>query len=100
MSEESGGVSRKTVKKCQLSCDEMASIVESVAKDKLSHKEAAAKHRVSPRLVQSIVKKSKTDGAFLNKARNKEQKRRLKLRTVIEQSLKHLDSKSGLHNSQ
>ena len=58
MFEENVSVGHKTVKKCQLSCDEIALIIKSVLGDKLSHKEAATKHRVSPRLVQSIVKSS------------------------------------------
>ena len=61
----------------------MEMIIQSVHQDKWSHKEAAVKHRVSPRLVQSLTKASKNDPLFLSKARAKETKRKEKLRVVI-----------------
>ena len=53
-------------------------------------------HRVSPRLVQSLVAALKKDPEFLQQAREKELKRRQKLRAVIAEALKHLSSKAGL----
>ena len=91
---------RKKLKKSQLNSDEMSGIITSVSSEKLSHKEAAIKHGVSPRLVQSLTSASKRDPEFLNKTRDKEDKRRLKLRAVISESAKHLNSKPGLLNSQ
>ena len=37
--------------KCQLSCAEIEAVIRSVKVDKLSHKEAALKHKVRPSLV-------------------------------------------------
>ena len=58
----------KTVKKHQLSCDEQSRIVNSVKINKLSHREAAIKYGVSPRLVQSLVSASKKDSEYFQKA--------------------------------
>ena len=74
----------------------MEAVVSSVNLDKLSHKEAAYKHRVSPRLVQSLVSGLKKDSEFLQQARGREMKRREKLRAVVAEAHKHLSSKAGL----
>ena len=90
------GKRRKTLKKHQLSADEIEAVVSSVRGDKLSHNEAARKHQISPRLVQSLASALKKDPEFLQRARKKEMKGRQKLRAVITEALKHLNSKAGL----
>ena len=87
-------------KRCELTSIEMVAIVKSVKQDKLTHKEAGIKHWVNKSLVQSLVKESKNDSEFPKKTRQREQKQTLKMRAVVKQSMKHLQSKSGLMNAQ
>ena len=88
--------SHKPKKRYELTCVELVAIVDSVRHEKLSHKETATKHSVSPSLVQRLVKESKTDLDFPKKIRDREMKRKEKLRAVVNQSLKHLQSTVGL----
>ena len=67
--------------------------------DKYSHKDAGMRFSVSSRLVQTLVKESKDAASFPKKIKAREEKRKLKLRLVMEHSLKHLNSKVGLSNS-
>ena len=78
----------------------MTAIISSVSQDKFSHKEAAIKHGVSPRLVASLIQSRRKDPAFMTKAKQKEEKRRFKLKKVISHSIKRLASTEGLHNAQ
>ena len=73
---QSDGTPRKPKRKCQLSTEQIGAVVHSVRRDKLSHKEAAIKHGVSTRLVQSLVMSSRRDDTFLEKHRKREEKRR------------------------
>ena len=96
LEEERGAMGKKTRKKCQFSAEEISLIVRAAVNDKLSHKDVASKYRLSPRLVQSLVSASKKDNMFLQQAQKREEKRRSKLKAVIDQSLKILSSKPGL----
>ena len=64
--------------------------------DKLTHREAGVKHNVSHRLVQKLVWADKNDDDFLISSRARFEKHRTKLRKVIEESLSHLNSATGL----
>ena len=66
------GNGRLLRKKCQLNTEDLSEIVKSVRELKLSHKEAAIKHRVSSRLVSKLVSGSKVDPNFLKPIRDKE----------------------------
>ena len=72
--------------KSQLSAQDIAAIIQSVKVYKLSHKEAALKHRVRPRLVQSLVKASEKDKKFFERLIEIESKRKYRVRKVIEVS--------------
>ena len=85
--------------KCQLTCAEMDSIVQSVKGELLSHKEAGKKHNVSPRLVHRLINDRKRHPSLPVIERKREEKRRFKLRVVIQHSLRHLGSKKGLLSS-
>lgn len=78
----------------------MRSIIKSVFDKKLSHEEAGILHKVNSRLVQSLVSGYKKDPDFLEPARQRELKRRLKLRAVITQSQRLLNRKEGLLKAQ
>lgn len=93
-------VPRKTLKRCQLLSKHVSEIISSVQESKLSHKEAARKHRVSVTLVQSLVTASKKDPDFVQHRAEKEQQRRFKLRVVVEHANQHLQSQGGLQKSQ
>ena len=81
------GTSRKAVTKSKLSVSEMKLLIDSARNDKLTHKEEAVKYGVSARLVQSLVSKSKKDPSFVSLSEERENKRKKKLRVVIETSL-------------
>ena len=59
---------------------------------KRSHKEAALQHRVSPLLVQALVTAHKKDPQFVTAVRQRDEKRRSKLRAVIEAATAQLNS--------
>ena len=100
LANETDGQRRKLKKRCQLMSVELLAIVDSVKVDKLTHKAAAKKHNVSAHLVQRLVKESKEDESFPSQIRAREEKRKLKLRLVIDHFLRHLQSKAGLTNTE
>ena len=88
--------SRTPIKRCQMTNAELKNIIDTVKKEKLSHKEAAIKFGITKSLVQRLMSKHSKDKKSLIKAERKEHDRRLKLRAVLNESKEILESKEGL----
>ena len=93
-------VGRKARCKSELSCEELKGIIASVREKKRSYKEAAGIHRVKPALVQTILSALKKKPETIQQAELKEEQRRKKLRVVIAESERKLNSADGLLKAQ
>jgi hypothetical protein len=87
---------RKKRRKCDLTQSEVQAIIKTILCEKLSHSQAAVLFRIKPQLVHTLLKCHKRDEKFLEKLKDKEDKQRLKIRSVLDESLKMLNSKHGL----
>ena len=94
--EHKGERRRKPLRRCQMTTEELQNIVDTVRREKLSHKQASVKFGVTTSLVSGLVVASKRKQESLAKAKAKEELRRLKLRAVLAESAKLLKSKQGL----
>ena len=68
----------------------MAAIIDAAKVEKLTHREVAVKFGVSPRLVSGLVTADRKDPEFVPSARRREMKKRLKMRAVVQTSLRKL----------
>lgn len=84
----------------QLSVQEQRDIVATVKELKLSHAQAAIRFGITTLLVSKLVTESRKPEFFLVKAAERETKRRQKYRAVVEQSLRLLNSDSGLRKAE
>ena len=78
----------------------MQEVVDSVRLCKLTYEEAGKKHGISASLVGRLNRECGADGKIPEAIRAREEKRRQKLRHVIEHSFRHLESKDGLANAE
>ena len=90
------GVGRKRTRRHQLSSDEIFEILDTVQEEKLAHREAATRFGVSVRLVSALVVADRKVDGFRRSTREREEKRRRKLKVVLEHSLRRLASRDGL----
>ena len=89
-------VGRKRTRRHQLSSDEVFEILDTVRKQGLAQREAAARFNVSARLVSGLVVADRKVDGFRQQDKEREEKRRHKLRVVLEHSLRRLVSWDGL----
>lgn len=87
---------RKTRKRPELLSNELNKIVSTVREKKYTYKQAAKLLNVSSHLVQSVMSGTKKKPQFINDALEKEERRRSKLRAVIDVSTAQLASKDGI----
>jgi hypothetical protein len=85
------GQKRKMRTKAELSADEIEQIVKAVQNDKFSHQQASIKFSIKPTLVSNIVNGCRKQAKFLEKAKNKEIKRKAALRAVWSEAKIMLD---------
>ena len=90
------GPSNKTKKKHELSSAEIMQIINAVKVDKLSQHEVAVKFCVSARLVSSLVAAVTKDPEFVKRTLDRENKRRQKLRAVLDLSLQKLSDSAAV----
>ena len=90
------GVGHKRTQRHQLSSDEIFEILDTVQEEKLAHREAATRFGVSVRLVSALVVADRKVDGFRRSTREREEKRRRKLKVVLEHSLRRLASRDGL----
>ena len=89
-------VPRRTIKKHELSADEVEKIVVAARTMKRTRQEIGLVFGVSSQLVTKLATTAKKDPTFLSTLKKKEDKRREKLRLVVTKSLSLLQSKEGL----
>jgi predicted transcriptional regulator len=87
---------RKTRSRPELMSQELDNIVKTVREKKYTYKQAGKLLNVSSNLVQSVMSGTRNKPRFLEKAHEKEERRRSKLRAVIDVSTAQLESKDGL----
>ena len=90
-------VPRRTIKKHELSADEVEKIVVAARTMKRTRAEIGLVFGVSGQLVTELATAAKKDPTFLSTLKKREDKRREKLRLVVTKSLSLLQSKDGLH---
>ena len=86
----------KTIKRHQLSSDEIMEVVDAVKVEKLAHRDVAVKYGINTGLVQRLVSEDRKDPSFRQKTREREMKRREKLRAVLNLSLRKLSDSQTL----
>ena len=86
----------KRKSKHELAVSDMEAIIAEVRRAQLTYVEVAYKHKVAPRLVQSLMSRTKRNADFLPRETAKEEARKTKLRVVMSTAESMLATPQGI----